>query len=115
MSSADSSRQLLSVFLNKNIHTSVRSPVVKCITFIPCNRNIYTLTPRVVIGLRSVLQTRPNQLCLMLFVFLGSGLCRQLLSDSPHGRHLCYWLMVGNYRPHNGLTPSSYAPCTEHL
>lgn|SRR5690606_17914405 len=41
---------------------------------------------RVVLGLRFVLQAHPHRVCLMMFVFLGSELCRQLPSDSPSRR-----------------------------
>jgi hypothetical protein len=61
---------------------SVRPPVVRIIPFIPCNRIIYTLIFRVVFGLHFVLQTHPYQVCLMMFVFLGSEFCLKLPSDS---------------------------------
>jgi len=37
---------------------------------------------RVIFGLRFVMQARPHSFCLIVFVFLGPELCRQLPSDS---------------------------------
>ena len=37
---------------------------------------------RVIFGLRFVWQAHPHSVCLIVFVFLGPGLCRQLPSDS---------------------------------
>jgi hypothetical protein len=37
---------------------------------------------RVIFGLRFVLQAHPHSVCLIVFVFLGPELCRQLPSDS---------------------------------
>ena len=37
---------------------------------------------RVIFGLRFVMQARPRSFCLIMFVFLGPELCRQLPSDS---------------------------------
>lgn len=57
---------------------------------------------RVIFGLRLVMQTRPHCICLIVFVFLGPELCRQLPSDSTS-----QWtplLLANGWRLHTPIT-----------
>lgn len=80
------------------LHTSVRPPVVR---HEPSSHATATFTLRFPGSIRTsfCLANSSNRICLMLFVCLGSGLCRRLPSDSPRGGHPCLKLMVGYYRP----------------
>ena len=57
---------------------------------------------RVIFGLRFGLQARPHSFCLIVFVFLGPELCRQLPSDSTS-----QWtplLLANGWRLHTPIT-----------
>jgi hypothetical protein len=81
MVSADFSRQLLSMFhtLFPHVRETSRGKTINFHSIYPhhLHRNA-----RVAFGLRFVLQPYPHCICLMMFVFLGSELCRRLPSDS---------------------------------
>src|SRR5699024_6210804 len=82
VTSADFSRQLLSVLPKKNVRTSVRPPRVRTITFIPYTCCIYHVVP---VQYRTSIHVAISSGQLwpyMNFLFVRPGVCRRLPSDS---------------------------------
>ena len=81
MASADFSRQLLAMYHTpfQHVRETSRGKADNFHSMYPHNLHH---NARVAFGFRLVWQTRPRCICLIVFVFLGSELCRRLPSDS---------------------------------
>ena len=107
--------RLLSVSLP--IHSrsvSSRSPRVRTITFIPCNRRIYRMEFGQYWTLLSLASSSTLIRPYMRFLFVGSGFCLRLPSDStsrwtplPLANSSCCQVC-------SGLSPPSYRTCRAH-
>ena len=122
MTSADFSQQALLRISDFSYFTSMRSPQVRTITFIPCNRLIYCIefgqhwTSSCVADLSTLIQP------FIRFLFVGSELCPLsifrnsiwLPSDSTSRWTPLPSANASCYRARSGLSPPSYRPCWAH-
>src|SRR5690606_34658650 len=94
--------------------TPVRPPRVRAIAFLPCNRRIYCME----LGQYWTLFCTANSSIpiqpYMQFLFVGSGFCLRLPSDST-SRWTPLPLANSSYcQVCSGLSPPSYSPCRAH-
>ena len=93
---------------------SARSPRVRTIAFIPCTRRIYCIgfvqcwTSSCVADLSALIQPH------IRFLFIGSGLCLRLPSDSTSQWTPLPLANGSHCQAHSGLSPPSYRPCRAH-
>src|SRR5699024_4735068 len=95
--------------------TLVRPPRVRAITFLPCNCCIYCMELVQYWTLFcSANSSIPSQPC-MQFLFVSSGFCLQLPSDSASRRTPLPLANSSYCQACSGLSPPSYSPCRAHL
>jgi hypothetical protein len=92
-----------------------RPPRVRTIAFIPCTRHIYCIgfgqcwTSSCYADSSTQMQPR------MRFLFIGSGLCLRLPSDSTSRWTPLPSASGSHCQAHSGLSPPSYRPCRAHI
>ena len=115
MASADFSQFItLSLTWLLFIITPVRPPRVRAITFLPCNCCIYCME---LVQYRTLFcianSSIPIQPCIQ-FLFVSSGFCLRLLSDSVSRRTPLPSANSSYCQVCSGLPPPSYSPCRAH-
>src|SRR5690625_446894 len=94
--------------------TPIRPPRVRTITFLPCNCCIYCME---LVQYRTLFcianSSIPIQPCIQ-FLFVSSGFCLRLLSDSVSRRTPLPSANSSYCQVCSGLPPPSYSPCQAH-
>ena len=114
MTSADFSQFAVATDFIPCFHLLVRSPRVRTITFLPCNRCIYLVKFGQYWTSLCFASSSASRRPYMHFLFVGSGLCLRLPSDST-SRWTPLPLANSSYcQACSGLAPPSYRPCRAH-